>query len=309
MGKRTDRNKIGRLGYYAPRFWPSWLAVGATWLLAKLPSRVQHSFTKGLTWLAIKTRSSRAKTIRRNIELCFPELGPEELETIVNDNMYSTILMLFDLVNMIWNPKPSIQNRGRIIGEQHFHAALTTDKPLIIVSGHATSFLLGLAKLSEITGYFALYRRMDDPVMEQQLYQRAMRKYPIQAIHRKEIKHMLNKLADKGIVAILPDQDFGPRRSTFIPFFGIETATVTAVPQYAKMANAKVLFASTYREANGHYVVEVEPILEDYPSGDDIADTVLWSDWLEKKIREHPENYFWLHKRFKTRPEGEKKLY
>lgn len=309
MGKRTKRNKTGRLGYYAPRFWPSWLAVGATWLLAKLPNRFQHSLTGGLTWLAVKTRSSRAKTIRRNIDLCFPELSPKERDSLLDKNMYSTILMLFDLVNMIWNPKPGIQNRGRIIGEQHFRAALAAEKPLIIVSGHATSFLLGLAKLSEVTGYFALYRRMDDPVMEQQLYQRAMKKYPIKAIHRKEIRHMLSKLADKGTVAILPDQDFGPKRSTFIPFFGIETATVTVVPQYAKHANANVLLVSNYREANGHYVVEVEPVLDNYPSGDDVADTLLWNDWLERKIREHPEDYFWLHKRFKTRPEGEKKLY
>ncbi len=309
MGKRTDRNKIGRLGHYAPRFWFSWLAVGVTWLLAKLPSRIQHSLSKGLSNLVIKTRSSRAKTIRRNIELCFPDLEPVALETLLNENIYSTVLMLFDLVNMIWNSKSSVQNRGRIIGEQHFHAALAADKPLIIVSGHTTSFLLGLAKLSEITGYSALYRRMDDPVMEQQLYQRAMNKYPIQAIHRKEVRHMLNKLTDKGIVAILPDQDFGPKRSTFIPFFGIQTATVTAVPQYAKHANANVLFVSNYREADGRYVVQVDPILDNYPSGDDVADTLRWSDWLESKIREHPENYFWLHKRFKTRPAGEKRLY
>lgn len=309
MGKRTERNKIGRLGHYAPRFWLSWLAVGATWLLAKLPSFVQYSLARGLTRLAIKTRSSRAKTIRRNIELCFPELEPEAQETLLQDNIYSTVLMLFDLVNLIWNPIPTIRNRGRIIGEQLLRDALAADKPLIMVSGHATSFILGLAKLSEVSGFHALYRRMDNPVMEQQLYQRAMKKYPILAIPRKEIPLMLGKLSDKGIVAILADQDFGPKRSVFIPFFGIETATVTAIPQYAKSADANVFFMYNHREANGQYVVEVEPVLENYPSGDDIADTALWSDWLESKIREHPEDYFWLHKRFKTRPEGEKKLY
>lgn len=309
MGKRTERNKIGRLGHYAPRFWASWLAVGATWLLAKLPGRVQHWLTRSIAMLAIKTRSSRAKTIRRNIELCFPELSSQERAALVEDNMYSTILMLFDLVNMIWNPISTIQNRGRIIGERHFRDALTSNKPLILVSGHATSFLLALAKLSEISGFYVLYRRMDDPVMEQQLYQRAMKKYPILAIHRKEILHMLSKLSDKGIVAILADQDFGPKRSVFIPFFGIETATVTAIPQYAKHADANVFFMYNHREADGRYVVEVEPVLENYPSGDNIADTALWSDWLEGKIREHPADYFWLHKRFKTRPEGQKKLY
>ena len=228
---------------------------------------------------------------------------------MLHKNMYSTVLMLFDLVNMIWRPQASVQNRGRIIGEQHFRDALGAGKPLIVVSAHATSFLLALAKLAEIIPYSVLYRRMDNPVLQAQFYGRAMEKFPIHAIHRKEIAAMLSKLADSGVVGILPDQDFGPKRSIFIPFFGIDTATITSIPLYASRTDANVLLASSYREADGRYVVEIEPVLENYPSGDDRADTVLWSDWLERKIREHPEDYLWLHKRFKSRPEGQEKLY
>ncbi len=309
MGKTKDRNKLGPMGHYAPRFWLSWIAVGATWLLAKLPNSAQRSLSQSLSKALVKTRSSRVEIIRRNIGLCFPELSKAECDTLAQKNMCSTLMTLFDLVNMIWASKSSVLTPGRIIGEHHFRGALAADKPLVIVSGHATSFLLGLAKLSEISPYSAIYRRMDNPVMQVHLYERAMKKYPIDAIHRKEIPHMLRKLADKGVVIILPDQDFGTRRGIFIPFFGIETATITAIPQYATSANANVLFASTYREADGQYVIDVEPMLENYPTGDDRADTILWSDWLEGKIREHPEDYFWLHKRFKTRPEGQDKIY
>tara|TARA_R110000787_G_scaffold73495_5_gene163879 strand:- start:13297 stop:14226 length:930 start_codon:yes stop_codon:yes gene_type:complete len=309
LGKRKDRNKTDRLGHYSPRFWLSWLAVGLTWALAKLPYRAQHTISRWLSRLAIATGSSRVKTIRRNIDLCFPELPTQAREELIAKNLYSTIFMFFDLLAMVWGSKTSVLNRGHVSGEQHLHDALAMNKPIILVSCHATSFLLAFAKLSAITPYSAVYRRMDNPVLEKQLYQRAASKYPIETIHRKEIPYMLKQLANQGVVLIVPDQDFGPKRSVFIQHFGIDTATITAIPQYAKSADACVLLVCSYREPNGHYVLQIDPVLDNYPSGDDLADTQLWSDWLEREIRKHPEDYFWLHKRFKTRPEDQQKLY
>jgi len=309
VGKKKDRAKTGRLGLYAPRFWPSWLIVGVTWLLAKLPMNVQHRLTSGLTTLALKTRSSRIKIVHRNIELCFPELSPQQHEELVKKNLYSTLLMLFDLVNIVWNSRESNLNQGRMVGEEYLHQALATDKPLLLVSGHANCFLPAITLISTITPFSVVYRRMDNPVLEAQLYQRGRKHYPVETIHRKETRYMLKKLVKKGVILVIPDQDFGGKRNPFIPFFGIDTATITAIPKYATFADANVLLYYTHREPDGRYIVEVEPMLENYPSGDDIADTVLWSDWLERKIREHPEDYLWLHRRFKSRPKGEAKLY
>jgi KDO2-lipid IV(A) lauroyltransferase len=309
MGRTKDRYKTGNLGQYAPRFWLSWLIVGLSWLIAKIPNTAQHHLARWIAARSAKSKSSRIHVIRRNIELCFPELTKTAQQALVEKNIYSSILMIFDLLAMLWGSRSSVLERGRIIGEQHFRDALASDKPLIIISGHATTFLLGLGKLTEIRPFSAVYRRMDNPVLEKHLYQRATRSFPIETIHRKEIPLMLNRLAGSGVVAILPDQDFGTKRGTFIPFFGIDTATITVIPGYAQSADANVLLLYSYREANRKYVVEVEPILENYPSGNDEADTVLWSEWLERKIRQHPEDYFWLHKRFKSRPEGEQKLY
>lgn len=309
MAKRTDRFKTGSLGLYAPRYWLSWLAVGCTWILAKLPYSVQNMLAKALTALVLKTRTSRVKTIYRNIELCFPELDTEARQALAKANMYSTMLSLFDLVDLVWARREKLLERYEIIGEEYFRAALANDKPLIIVSGHSNGFITSLAKLSTIKPFSALYRAMDNPVMQAQLYERAMAKYPIHALHRKEVTRMLTELNQGGVTAIFPDQDFGPKRSIFIPFFGINTATITAIPRYAKTAGAQVLFAYAYRQPKGRTVLEIEPVLENYPTGDDVADTLLWSDWLETKIRAHPEDYFWIHKRFKTRPEGQPKRY
>ncbi|PCJ35204.1 MAG: lipid A biosynthesis protein [Cellvibrionales bacterium] len=308
MGKRNLSSRVND-SHYAPRYWLSWLVVGLSWLLAKLPGSVQRSFSNGLARLLIKIRSSRIKTIRRNIELCFPDLSAHQQRELAEKNLASTILLLFDLLDLIWNSSENIDKRGEFHGEEYLRAAIDSGKPLIILAGHFNGFILGFARLAQFFPYNIVYRRMDNPVLEAQLYQRVTRKHSITAIHRKEITHMLSRLKNKGVVVIVPDQDFGKKRSVFIPFFGIQTATITAIPQYAKIAGANVLTMNTYREEGGRYRVELEPVLDNFPSGDDVADTERWSAWLEESIRRQPEDYFWLHKRFKTRPEGEKRIY
>jgi len=308
MGKRNLSSRVDD-SHYAPRYWLSWLLVGFSWLLAKLPGSLQRSFSNGLARLLIKIRSSRIKTIRRNIALCFPDLSPQQQLKLAEKNLASTILLLFDLLDLIWGSAADIDKRGECHGEAHLKKALDSGKPLIILAGHFNGFVLGFARLAQLLPYHIVYRRMDNPVLEAQLYQRATRKHSITSIHRKEITHMLAQLKNKGVVVIVPDQDFGKKRSVFIPFFGIPTATITAIPQYAEIAGANVLTMNTYRQEGGRYSVEIEPVLENFPSGDDLADTERWSAWLEESIRRQPEDYFWLHKRFKTRPEGEKRIY
>ncbi len=308
MGKRNLSSRVND-SHYAPRYWFSWLVVGFSWLLAKIPGTLQRSLSRGLARLLIKVRSSRTKTIRRNIALCFPHLSTQQQLELAEKNLASTILLLFDLLELIWGSPADIKQRGDLHGEEHLKKAIGSGKPLIILAGHFNSFVLGFARLAQVLPYNVVYRRMDNPVLEAQLYQRATRKYPITTIHRKEITYMLTQLKDNGVVVIVPDQDFGKKRSIFIPFFGIPAATITAIPQYAKIADANVLTLNTFRESNGRYRVEIDPALENFPSGDDVADTQRWSEWLENNVRQQPEDYFWLHKRFKTRPEGEKRIY
>lgn len=295
---------------WAPRYWPSWMIVGITWLLAQIPRAGQRALCRGISNLLFKIGSSRIKTIRRNIELCFPELSKQEQLKLATSNFSATLLTLFDLLNVVWHTADKTLGHTEVRGLENLKKALAGDKPLLLVSGHFTSFINGIFKISEFTPINVVYRRMDNPVLENQLYQRAARKYPITPIHRKEIKHMLETLGNQGAVVIVPDQDFGPKRSSFIPFFGIPTATITAIPQYAQETGAAVLIFEIYpADEPGKCILEISPALDNFPSGDDLADTQRWSDWLEGAIRKRPDNYFWLHKRFKTRPPGEKNLY
>ncbi|OUS09823.1 hypothetical protein A9Q90_02370 [Gammaproteobacteria bacterium 54_18_T64] len=308
MGKRK-RSKRVQSSLYAPYLWPSWLAVGLSWLLAKLPGSLRQSLSRGLAHLLIKTNVSRTNIIRRNIGLCFPNLSSQQQVKLAKQNLDSTIQLFFDLLDLVWARPESIDQRFDLSGENHYRQALDSDKPLILLTGHFSTFLIGLARLSHIHPLHVVYRRMDNPVLESQLYQRAVRQFPVTTIHRTETRRLVRKLQNKEVVLILPDQDFGKKRSVFISFFGIQTATITALPQYAKLAGANVLAYHTYRKDGGRLGLDIEPVFENFPSGDLLADTQRWSDWLEQSVRQHPEDYFWLHKRFKTRPAGEEKIY
>jgi len=291
-----------------PKYWLSWLLVGFSWLLARLPLSAQSAVAKWLARRLTATQNSRTRTIRINIERCFADETAAYRKQLLQDNLESSILMVFDLLNMVWRTAKNMTSDVRVIGEQHLQQAVAADNGVLLVTGHFTPICQMFSKLGTLQAYSSLYRRMDNPVLEAQFYQRAIKKYSLELIHRKDIRDMLAKLANNRTVAIVPDQDFGVNRGDFIPFFGIQTATITSIPQYARQANSQVLMFSAYRE-NGQCVLEFEPVLENYPSGDDLADTRYWSDWLEAKIRLHPADYLWMHKRFKTRPEGEDSFY
>lgn len=296
------------LSHLKPKYWLSWLVVALSWLLAILPSSWQAAISRWLASRLASAKNNRLGTIRRNIERCFPEKTTSERDQLVQDNVESSLLMVFGLVNMVWRTPTKMTDNVDVIGEQYLKQAIEDERGLLLVSGHFTPLCQMFTKLAMLEEYSSMYRRMDNPVLEQQIYQRGIKKYSLKLIHRKNVRDMLDKLVAKEAVAVLPDQDFGVQRGCFVSFFGIQTATITSIPQYARQTGAQVLMFSAYRE-NGRCVMTFEPALTNYPSADDVVDTQYWSDWLEAKIRQHPADYLWMHKRFKTRPDGEANFY
>jgi KDO2-lipid IV(A) lauroyltransferase len=122
------------------------------------------------------------------------------------------------------------------------------------------------------------------------------------------VKRIVSGLKKGELLYLLPDMNFGPEESIFVPFFGVLAATVPSLSRFAKLSGAKVMPMTTKMTDEG-YEIEVHAPLEDFPSEDFAADTAHMNRWLEKEIQKMPDQYFWLHKRFKTRPPGEASLY
>ncbi len=294
----------------APKYWPIWLFILIARSLAILPISWQVQLNKGLASFLGKVAKSRTKTIAKNIALAFPEKSQADRELLAKQNLKHSTMMLFDLINLIWKNPETLQKYRFIQGEEHLKSATESGQPVLLVAGHMTSFMATLAHLSNIVPMHAVYRRWDNPVLQKRVVGAAQKRIALSLIHKNEITHMLRKLGRGANVFILPDQDFGTRRSVFIPFMGIQTATLTNIPDYATKTKAKVLLVNSHRSDDFQTVyTEISEPLENYPSGDNTLDSKLWSDHLQERVKQYPDQYFWMHKRFKTRPEGEGPIY
>lgn len=137
-----------------------------------------------------------------------------------------------------------------------------------------------------------------------------MNKIYLKAIPRDDVRDLLKSLKKNIAVLYNPDTDAGPKSSIFVPFFGIQTATVTATARFADISGCAIIPATYFRRKdNQGYTVRFYPALENYPVNDPAQDALIINQWLEKFILEHPEQYLWQYKRFKTRPPGEPKFY
>jgi KDO2-lipid IV(A) lauroyltransferase len=154
-----------------------------------------------------------------------------------------------------------------------------------------------------------MYRALKNPLLDL-VMRNSRRKFCAEVIERSDMRSVVRFLKKDGIMWFAPDQDYGRKQSVFAPFFGIEAATITMLPRLCKINQSAVLILSHHRKPNGKgYLVTISEALSDFPSGDDRQDAATINSELEQRIRQYPLQYMWLHKRFKTRPEGQDSLY
>jgi KDO2-lipid IV(A) lauroyltransferase len=200
---------------------------------------------------------------------------------------------------------------GAIDNQELADEARRAGKGLLIVSAHFTTLEIGgRLAATPFEGVHAIYRPLRNPVIE--WYQNRCRKkqYLTGVIPKRDMRKAVRILKNKGIIWTAPDQDFGTALSGFAPFFGIETATLVATSRLARMTGCRVLPLFPYFDAeNKCYRARFYPPLDNFPSGDDRADLARINALIEAQVREAPEQYWWIHRRFKTRPEGEPPFY
>lgn len=292
--------------FLAPKFWPTWLGIGCLYLMAWAPWPLKVALSRGIGVLVKRFAKSRYRTLQCNIDLCFPEKHPKERAKLVNDALLSNVMGFFETAHAWCRGFGSIP--VDIIGRENLEAAQKDGRGIIFLTAHWSMLDLGAALLGTLVPVGTVYRKHDNPLFNL-FMTRSREKYLTYTVARKDVKGMFKRLRDGEALAYMPDQDFGPKRSIFVPFFGIPTATITMTSKLAEAGNAIVLPISGYRNGlQRSYTFRIDPPM-DIPTGDDEADARTWTAWLEERIREHPDQYLWLHKRFKTRPPGEPSVY
>ncbi len=273
-----------------------------------LPAKLQYRIGMLLGQLMQPFMRSRAKVVRRNLELCFPEMSDAEREYLVKKILKNTGMMMIETAISWWASDRQLRRRVTYEGLEHLEAAKAKGKGVILLTGHFTSMEIGGRLIMLQTPAYVMFRHLKNPLFNA-VMMRSRIYHSEGIVMRDDVRAMLRALRKNKVVWYAPDQDFGPRNSIFAKFFGVTAATIPATARMVKMTGAEVVPFVPKRNSDGSYHIQIFPAWEAYPSGDDIVDAQRINDWIESQIRQMPEQYFWLHRRFKTQPDGKGRLY
>ena len=294
-----------------PRYWPLWLGLGLLWLIVRLPYRVLLALGRLVGRLMHVFMRERRDVAEVNLQLCFPQWTEERRRQVLRDNFESNGIALFEMAMAWWWPRQRLDRLAHVEGLEHLHNAAAAGQGVVLVSLHFTTLELGAALLGQRVTIDGMYREHRNPVFD--LVQRRGRERhnaDARAIEREDVRAMFKSLRSGRAIWYAPDQDYGRKASVFVPFFGVPAATVTATSAFARLGKAQVVpFTQTRLPDAQGYRLTVHAPLADFPCGDETADALRINQWAEQAIEQQPEQYMWVHRRFKTRPEGEARPY
>ncbi len=290
--------------FLAPRFWPTWFGFGIIWLTAHLPFSIQMQIGKLIGRLSYHLAGERRRICAINIALCFPDLDAGQQATLVRDTFISNGIGVME-IGMAWCRDPAdFRDRVSVTGLERLEAAAARGKGVLLVCAHFSTLEFAGSLFSLFHPMDVTYRRHKNPLFETLMTRSRQRLYGA-VIERRDVRQALRRLKSSRTLWYAPDQDYGPRHSVFVPFFGVPAATITATTRFASLNDSAVVFFSHYRNSdNSGYHLELSAALSHYPTGDDVADASRINAIIEAAIRKHPEQYIWLHKRFKTQAAG-----
>ncbi|MDK1227688.1 Kdo(2)-lipid IV(A) acyltransferase [Cronobacter turicensis] len=288
-----------------PRYWLTWLGIGLLYLVVLLPYPVIWRLGRGMGRLALRLMRRRARIAHRNLELCFPEMSEAEREALVVKNFESVGMGLME-TGMAWFwPDWRIACWMEASGLEPVKALLAQKKGILLIGVHFLTLELGARMFGMHTPGIGVYRPNDNPLLDWLQTWGRLRSNKTM-LDRKDLKGMIKALKGGEIIWYAPDHDYGPRNSVFVPLFAVDkAATTSGTWMLEKMSKASIVPFVPRRKADGsgYELIVLEP--ECSPPIDSAEETAAWMNKIiEKCILMAPDQYMWLHRRFKTRPEG-----
>lgn len=295
--------------YLAPKFWPSWLGLGFMRILAILPYRLQLFIGKVIGDIFYRLARYRREITQVNIRLCFPELSPEKQEKLVQAHFHSLGMSISETAMSWWGREKTLRKLIRFKNIEVIDKCLKQGKGVILLGAHYTTM--------EISGRFFIlehkfagsYQKFKNALFNQITLQ-AREQIFERIFHRHEIRQTFRYIKQNNLMWIASDQDANVENSVFAPFFGHLASTQTVPSRIVKVTGAPLIpYISRRLEKNQGYELEFYEPLENFPGSSLEEDAVRINKVLEEMIRKAPEQYLWMHRRFKTRPPGMPKIY
>jgi KDO2-lipid IV(A) lauroyltransferase len=288
-----------RLRLLAPRYWLTWAGLGLLRLLALLPYALIVGLGRVLGVVLRHLPIRFVRTARRNIELCLPELSPAERERLLDRHFESLGIALLEIPLAWWITPRRLAKIVRFEGVEHLHAALAKQRGVILLTAHFTSLEMAGRTLLAVAPVGFLYRPTKNEVLAYAL-KRFRCGYGGYPIPRDDIRAFVSALRHNQCVWYAPDQSYRKKGAEMVPLFGIPAATNTLTSRLARMTGATVLpyFLQRLPGAQGYRAV-IHPPLENFPSDCPAADAERFNHMIEAQVRIAPEQYLWIHRRFK----------
>ncbi len=306
--------------FLVPKYWGLWLGIGLFWLILQLPYPVLRKIGLGLGWLfsRLSVGKRRSKIARRNLELCFPDYPKEKIETILQENLKSVGMAIIETgMAWFWSDR-RIKKWSKIEGLEHLqpqsavskNADLQSEnaKPqgIIFVGVHFLTLELGARIVGLSHPGIGVYRPNDNPLLDWLQTWGRLRSNK-NMLNRKDLRGMLKALRQGETIWYAPDHDYGHRNTVFVPFFAVPEASTTTGSYFLlkSVPNAKVVPFAPLRNTDGSgYTVSISPAENFSDLHDEIAIATRMNKLVEIEILKGVEQYMWLHRRFKTRPDG-----
>ncbi|HEV3179430.1 MAG TPA: hypothetical protein VGZ05_03080 [Steroidobacteraceae bacterium] len=288
-----------RLRLLAPRYWVTWAGLGLLRLLALLPYAAIVRLGRLLGAVVRRLAPGFVRTARRNIELCLPELSAEGRERLLNAHFASLGIALLETPLAWWITPAPLAKLVRIEGAEHLRAALARKRGVIVLTAHFTSMEMAGRTLVSIAPAGFLYRATKNEVLAYAL-ERFRTGYGAYPIPKEDIRAFISALRHGRCVWYAPDQSYRKKGAEMVPMFGIPAATNTLTSRLARMSGASVLpyFFERLPGTQGYRAV-IHPPLENFPSDSPAEDTARFNRMIEAQVRRVPEQYLWIHRRFK----------
>ena len=278
-------------------------------LLARLPQALLWWLAGVLTVLSWPVLGKRRRVAARNLDLCFPELSPTARRALLRANQRATVMGVLELFRAWYAPSSALVGLARIEGLPRLQAALDAGQGVLLFTGHFTHTELAVRLLSELLGrpLRGVVRRHKTVCLEDAV-ERARARVFGATLEKKDTRGLLRALQSGHAVVYSADQNFNYQHA-FVPFFGVPAATLLTTPELVRRGRATMMPFWFHRDPDGSYALRIGEAWPDWLASDPARSAEIYMRELETVVREHPEQYLWVHRRFKTRPEGSPDVY
>ena len=292
------------------RYWPAWATLLSFALLAWLPYRALVPLGQLMGRVLYLASPGRREIARTNLGLCFPQLCAEDRERLLRAHFASLGMAVCETAMALFWSDRRLAPLVHAEGLEHLQAALARGNGVILLTCHMTHLEVSGHLLALHQTISLMYRKHKNPLMDEVIRtSRAARAHG--TVERDDVRGMLRELKRGHAVWYAPDQNYGgTSQVVFVPFFGVPALTVTTTARLAQMTGAAVVpFFPQRLPGSRGYRIRLLPAMESFPTADEVADTRRVTAMIEDAVRAAPEQYLWVHRRFKTRPAGEERIY